>query len=135
MGIFTKLHLLLITIVVATQISFGKEINTSIPPVFNLSLNNQTSAYSNILTNVVDDNPILNPSTLEKIVYAKKSVHFKQTLTKYKKKYRNTTVFPGLKIPIKYLDEVSIFINSIITYSKPHFLTHLHHFLFRLTPF
>jgi len=83
-----------------------------------------------------DFNTIVNSSSIEKVANRKDNHHVRNTLVKYKKKYKITTpVFAGLKQPVKDVDPLFLYICSKETYSKPHFLSHLHHFLFRLTPF
>jgi hypothetical protein len=56
-------------------------------------------------------------------------------LVKYKKKFKRTShVFPGIRPPVKEVTP-GVFNISAPIYSKPYFLSHLQHFLFRLTPF
>ncbi len=54
---------------------------------------------------------------------------------KYKKKFKRPQVSTGVRPPAKDLERVDFDPSSKISYSKPYFLSHLHHFLFRLTPF
>ncbi len=54
---------------------------------------------------------------------------------KYKKKFKRPQVSIGIRPPAKDIERVDFNSTSKPTYSKPYFLSHLHHFLFRLTPF
>lgn len=68
--------------------------------------------------------------------YTGSSVQVGKKLARYKKYYKRTiTSTPRLEPPVKEIDTVTAYIYAKETYSKPHFLSHLHRFLFRLTPF
>ncbi len=55
---------------------------------------------------------------------------------KFRKKSKKLPSYSTrIKAPTREIDPITLCINSKETYSKPHFLSHLHHFLFRLTPF
>ena len=59
-----------------------------------------------------------------------------KTFVKYRKKFKRVyTSSVRLKPPVKDLDPLTVNIFTKESYSKPFFLSHLHHFLFRLTPF
>ena len=60
----------------------------------------------------------------------------KTRLFKGKKKYKRIlNNFSEVKSPVRDNPPVSFNIFWKDLYSKPHFLSHIHHFLFRLTPF
>lgn len=52
-----------------------------------------------------------------------------------KKIKRWSQPFPELKPPVKHVELIPFNVFSKIHYSKPHFLSQLHAFLFRFTPF
>lgn len=60
---------------------------------------------------------------------------FRNSYFKYKKKHKRVQQFSNkIKTPVKI---VTVFTpaSEEETYTKPYFLSHLHHYLFRLTPF
>jgi hypothetical protein len=64
------------------------------------------------------------------------NVHVKDKLIKYRKKYKRTSnVCSGIRPPAKDLSPLIFNLFTKESYTTPHFLSHLHHFLFRLTPF
>ena len=134
MGKFTKFVLLLITIVVISQVSFGGGIIADIDKLTASSAIYHTLPNTTTSTVLGSHKSVNSPTDFESIS-DQKEIRSSRELSRHTKKYRQTSVYPSLKIPVKYLDEVSVFINSITTYSRPYFLTHLHRFLFRLTPF
>jgi hypothetical protein len=63
-------------------------------------------------------------------------LHVKDKVIKYRKKYKRTrNVLSAIKPPVKELPRLLFNIFPEDSYATPHFLSHLHHFLFRLTPF
>lgn len=55
---------------------------------------------------------------------------------KYKKKLKRLQQsVTGLRLPVKYIEWSANDPSARCTYTKPHFLTPLHRYLFRLTPF
>ncbi|WP_207494483.1 hypothetical protein [Aridibaculum aurantiacum] len=57
-------------------------------------------------------------------------------VSKFKKKIkRASSAFSGFRQPVRDVESIYVLTRSTINYTKPHFLSHLHHFLFRLTPF
>lgn len=75
----------------------------------------------------------------EETVFSKKTPlnqHVKNKLIKYRKKFKRTSnIYSGIRPPSKELPPGTFNLFSKVTYTRPHFLSHLHHFLFRLTPF
>ena len=62
--------------------------------------------------------------------------HWRDKQFKFKKKFkRSLPAFSGINVPSRIIEPVPFNIFLKTSYSKPHFLSHLHHFLFRLTPF
>lgn len=134
MGSYTKLNLLLITIVSMFLMSFDSgSIKTTAPSdTFDYSVNDLSSfplasssaTYLNLITNLsVENAATVNP-------------HFNDKFDKLKKKYRRSIhSYAGIKHPVRQIEQRLQYISSNETYSKPHFLSHLQHFLFRLTPF
>lgn len=62
--------------------------------------------------------------------------HLNKKPARCKKLFKRTVNFPSSPAPpTKEIDNASHFIPTKEIYSKPYFLSHLHHFLFRLTPF
>lgn len=60
---------------------------------------------------------------------------FRNSYSKYKKKHKRIQHFSHkIKTPVKILTPFTP-VQVKETYSQPYFLLHLHHFLFRLTPF
>ncbi len=62
---------------------------------------------------------------------------FKSKLSKQTKKCKRivNNIFLGLNPPVKEIDPFVFNIFWKDSYSKPHFLSHIHSFIFRLTPF
>jgi hypothetical protein len=59
-----------------------------------------------------------------------------KSLTKYRKKYKRVSpISPGLRQPVRNIECLAFDITGKTTYLKPFFLSLLHSFLFRLTPF
>jgi hypothetical protein len=132
---FTRLILLFILIVLS-QSSFADGFLANTPSPL------PKSSFTNVDLNSFTTSPAINfrdfHNTLdvEKLLSAKQDAQYKSKLKKYKKKFKRTlTFFPAIKPPVRDVDPVSIYINSKETYSKPHFLSLLQYFLFRLTPF
>ena len=60
---------------------------------------------------------------------------FHNSYSIYRKKYKRVQQFSNkIKIPVKVVTTI-VPAGEKITYTKPYFLSHLHYFLFRLTPF
>ncbi len=64
------------------------------------------------------------------------SHNFNKPQVKYWKKYRRwSSVSLGIRQPVRNIEACIFDSNGDSTYIKPFFLSHLHSFLFRLTPF
>lgn len=76
------------------------------------------------------ENPSVEDSSFEKEYRAY------QKIVRCKKKFKRTfTYSTRLKQPVKDIAIAWTDIFTDETYNKPYFLSHQHHFLFRLTPF
>ena len=59
-----------------------------------------------------------------------------KSFIKYRKKYKRiSSASAGVRPPVRQIEANYLDLNGITTYVKPFFLSHLHSFLFRLTPF
>lgn len=136
MGSYTKLNLLLITIVAMCTVSFASEsIKTSSPVAAHHLFSIASYSYT-ASPPVVINYGITSDATFDKIDIHQNFLKLKINYISCKKKFKRATqVLQGLKLPVKNLEDVAfnIYINPV--YSRPHFLSHLHYFLFRLTPF
>ena len=135
---YTRFNLLLITILALMSLSVkGADIKTS-----------SLSAARNIVSTVHHFSPesVSTPLSEYENFAARNNIEFDEVapkqiaqnyhLTGYRKKFKRTSnVFSGIKPPIKDLSPVAFNVSSNITYNRPYFLSHLHRFLFRLTPF
>jgi len=135
---YTRFNLLLITILALMSLSVrGADIKTS-----------SLSAACNIFSSVHHFSPetISTPAANHENFGVRNNIEFNEIATKqirqnyhltgYRKKFKRTSnVFSGIKPPIKDLSPVAFNVSSKITYNRPHFLSLLHRFLFRLTPF
>lgn len=71
----------------------------------------------------------------EAVVYVT-AAHIKNQFVSYKKKFKRwRPAFSGFKVPAKAVASVAYSDSLKNNYIKPDFLSHLHNFLFRLTPF
>ena len=137
MGSSTKFNLLLITIVSLFLMSFSSEsIKTATLPGEPYFLPNNLSSpyYTSSVANHF--NTFVNPLFSEQIASVKSRIDLQSKSVKYKTKCKRAVPSSaGLKQPVKVIDPSWLYLRSKETYSKPHFLSHLHRFLFRLTPF
>jgi hypothetical protein len=135
---YTRFHLLLINILALMSLSVkGSDIKTS-------SLSAACNTFSAVLH---FSRETLSPprgerdnfatrNNIECNEIASKQIGQNYHLTGYRKKFKRTSnAFSGIKPPIKDLSPVAFNLSSNATYNRPYFLSHLHHFLFLLTPF
>jgi hypothetical protein len=135
---YTKFNLLLITILALMSLSVkASDIKTS-----------SLSAACNIFSSVHHFSPetLSTPRAAHENFGAKNNIEINEIapkqigqnhhLTGYRKKFKRTSnVFSGIKPPVKDLPPLAFNVPANTIYNKPHFLSHLHRFLFRLTPF
>jgi hypothetical protein len=135
MGNFTKPGLLFFAILSMFLMSFNSEsIKTATPSdAFDYSVNT-VSLSSLASSSATDFNAITNIISTE--TAASFNHGCKGKLEKLKKKYRRAIhTFSGIKQPVRQVELQLPSIYSKEIYTEPYFLSHLHRFLFRLTPF
>ena len=127
--------LLLLGLLAFTQNLFAESADAGPTPEADFLFSPQQKTFYSFLTGtyVTADNASqlfpANPST-------DKTYWFEQGAAKYKKRFKRFYSFSTkLERPVKDIDLLPVNIFTKETYSKPHFLSHLHQFLFRLTPF
>jgi hypothetical protein len=136
MGSFTKLNLLFVVILSGFFMSFEKkDVGKSVATTSCSFLFSRHSPSAGLppATNSQIQGEKLFPDQYDLRQEVKKGLdsHFK-----YKKKLKRVRqAVTGVKLPVKYIEWLTFNILSKSSYNKPHFLSHLHHFLFRLTPF
>ena len=133
---FTKFCLLFLSLTVLSLVSSAtSDIAVSASTNFSSAITGG-SPFSFFTTTINEFTLLRNPLSIEDTYGSNTNVHGRVKLLHYKKKYKRiVSSYPDLKTPVKYLDIVPRSKNAKPTYSKPHFLSQLHHFLFRLTPF
>lgn len=128
--------LLLLTILGLFLMSINKK-NTKDSSALSYNLYSNLDNYDLKLKSFTEATTIFDIKTLiTKDNLDFKKAHFKNKQFQYRKKYKRWLPgFTGFKPPVKYIQVTPFNIYLKANYSKPHFLSHLHHFLFRLTPF
>lgn len=132
----TRINLLFLFLVVFLLSFTARKNETPLPVAAYIS------HFSNfILPNTFASPPVKDFAKIQLLTQfdldgVQKNVHYKSKQVKYRKKFKRTSnVISGLRPPIKEAPAVIFNLFAKAGYSKPHFLSHLHHFLFRLTPF
>jgi hypothetical protein len=136
MGWYRKITFLLVALLVLSQLTYGRHTTTDREGyAFLTSLSGGQPASCDPFAPDVDLTITSLPFTTKK-GFAGSNLQIGKMLARYKKNYKRTiTSTPRIEPPVKEIDSVTAYIYAKETYSKPHFLSHLHHFLFRLTPF
>lgn len=136
MSWYRKITFLLVALLVLSHLTYGRKTTTDRQTyAFLSSLSGSQQASCDPFAPDVDLTTISLPVTAKK-GFTGSDFLFGKKLARYKKNYKRTiTSTPRVEPPVKEIDSVTAYIYAKETYSKPHFLSHLHRFLFRLTPF
>ena len=134
MGNYTRTNLWLLSLVMFLMSFTTKEISTD-PSLAAAKTSLTLDAYSFELPTVVNLKEISNKAFTQFFEHTHPTI-IKSKPVKYKKYKRATTnSFSGINAPVKEIPALSFNIFWKDSYSKPHFLSHIHSFVFRLTPF
>ncbi|MDB5250515.1 MAG: hypothetical protein JWQ40_4909 [Segetibacter sp.] len=128
-----RLYFMLLPFITVFLMSFeANGIKTGTPDTFCISSSSHVSSVFSFPTEIETAfRELKNNTDIETDVS-----DVKKRQVKYKKKFkRSPQVSTGIRPPAKDLESADFDSSSKTPYSKPHFLSHLHHFLFRLTPF
>jgi hypothetical protein len=126
-----RYHLLLLSLLVAFVTSFTVTVNeanlsSAFLSISSASAENDHSTENSILANV--DDVAIQQTIL--------SSNLHHSFTKWRKKYKRlSSASAGIRLPVKHIETIAFDINAKDFYIKPFFLSRLHSFLFRLTPF
>lgn len=131
-----KFYLFILSLLVFSQGLLAEEHITGATPVANDRLTTHLISLFPAKTNLFSQPAEITIDDARVDFEPHYDYSFRKTVLKYKKKIKRAYTFSTrLKHPVKEIDIVAINIFTKESYSKPFFLSHLHHFLFRLTPF
>jgi hypothetical protein len=138
MGNFTRPFLLLSTIMAIMMMSFKAEsINKYSPTAACKPFSFANSSFPDTLAHVISTDAISAKTLLDnETAFDQEKSRFKNKQLKFRKKFKRLPQgLTGFRPPVKNVESARFNLFSISTYNKPYFLSHLHYFLFRLTPF
>lgn len=137
MGNSTKSNLLFLFLVVLLCSFTFKDTETRNPSSAPNSLSNSlTPFHTRSGSSVIQEETFNSAENTLLTPESRGTLHVKDKLIKYRKKYKRTSnVYSGIRPPSRVVSPVVFSLFSKETYTTPHFLSHLHHFLFRLKPF
>lgn len=119
-----------------SQTLFAEDVNTSSAPVGLPEFSLQQEAFISFGAAKPDDHREKAGHLFTSAQASVRDCWFQKNIAKYKKKYKRINSSPTrLERPVRDVENAPVNIFTKDLYSKPHFLSHLHRFLFRLTPF
>jgi hypothetical protein len=127
-----KYYLLLLPLVVAFLMSLVVTRVEASPSVFLSDLSSE-SAENGLFTKEISILPKVDDVLAQQAI---QNHDLHQSLIKYRKKYKRlSSATAVIRLPVKNIETIAFNINGKTSYVRPFFLSLLHSFLFRLTPF
>jgi hypothetical protein len=137
MGNYTKINLLFLSILVLLMSFTAKDEETESPNNASTYINaGSLNYYTFSVVPSIGLKSLINIPASQIFEDATKS-ELKTTFVKQRKKCKRlvNSLCSGIQPPVKEIDPAEFNIFWKDSYSKPYFLSHIHSFVFRLTPF